>query len=155
MVSNQVACAKLLVEYGCNANITNAAGERAYDMAVKFGRQEVGMAVESRTSEEGDKVVKGDGSIGTASEEENGNIQDDLQDIMKDGLKVEETPTTDSQTNSKEGITESEMHENEGQVVNKLVSGGEESPDKPSVNEKLAKIGQTEVDQKAKSAESK
>lgn len=126
-MSNQVDCAKLLIEHGCNANIANAAGERAYDMAVKFGRQDVGMAIEGHTSEAGDKIIKGDGTVGTLGNEENEDIQTDIKDIMKDGLVTDDTAKLSDVCPSKIGNTIEEMESVETQEMDKLVI--EDHPD--------------------------
>ena len=95
VISNQLECAKLLLKYACNANITNSVGERAYDIAVKFGRTQLGMAIESSTNEEGDKVLKGDRSIEIAAEDigelqQSEKLDDELKELVSSGLTEEE-----------------------------------------------------------------
>ena len=84
-MSNQPACAKLLLQFGANANITNSVGERPYDIAVKFGRTQVGMVIEAATSEEGDKIVK-------VIEEDDSFAEDSAQDDSQGGDSVKGEP---------------------------------------------------------------
>lgn len=84
-MSNQPACAKLLLQFGANANITNSVGERPYDIAVKFGRTQVGMVIESATSEEGDKIVK-------VIEEDDSFAEDSARDDSQGGDSVKGEP---------------------------------------------------------------
>lgn len=90
MVSNQPECAKLLLAAGANANIANTVGERPYDIAVKFGRTQLGMIIEAATSEEGDKIVKVVEEDDSFAED---SAKEDSQGIIQQEEEIKEAKT--------------------------------------------------------------